>query len=51
MKRHCAANQTVIQLEKTLTHNTDAGAVQNWHYTTTLHIIKPKLSGRFQAVV
>ena len=36
MKRHCAANQTVIQIEKTLTDNTDTGAVPRW-YDTTAH--------------
>ena len=36
MERHCAANQTVIQLEKTLTDNTDTGAVPRW-YDTTAH--------------
>ena len=34
MERHCAANQTVIRLEKTLTDNTDTGAVPRWHATT-----------------
>ena len=36
MERHCAANQTVIQLEKTPTANTDTGAVPRW-YDTTAH--------------
>ena len=36
MERHRAANQTVIQLEKTLTDNTDTGAVPRW-YDTTAH--------------
>ena len=34
MERHWLANQTVIQLEKTLTDNTDAGAMPSWHDTT-----------------
>ena len=34
MERHWLANQTVIQLEKTLTDNTDAGAMPGWHDTT-----------------
>ena len=34
---HCAANQTVIQLEKTLTDNTDAGAMPSRHDTTAHH--------------
>ena len=34
MERHWLANQTVIQLEKTLTDNTDAGTMPSWHDTT-----------------
>ena len=34
MESHWLANQTVIQLEKTLTDNTDAGAMPSWHDTT-----------------
>ena len=34
MERHWLANQTVIQLEKTLTDNTDAGARPSWHDTS-----------------
>ena len=34
MEHHWLANQTVIQLEKTLTDNTDAGAMPSWHDTT-----------------
>ena len=34
MERHWVANQMVIQLEKTLTDNTDAGAMPSWHDIT-----------------
>ena len=42
MERHWLANQMVIQLETTLTDNTDAGAMPSWHDTTANYQAGPR---------